>query len=174
MTIPTIDPQPFSQKTRQIRAQVTNVLTKWGLLPRFKRWRLTQDSDSGMVVLFGVLNNNYIAAHTSIPFSDYFDPRLLRDLANELQVQVVSCNSDGAMSYAQLKEDNRCSIFFASGDEPKILRAKEGGASLRAKSESAIKGKILRANPYQKDISWVILMKRIPISKLGGRHVQVN
>jgi hypothetical protein len=47
------------------------------------------------VVLFGVLNNNYIAAHTSIPFSDYFDPRLLHDLANELQVQVVSCNSDG-------------------------------------------------------------------------------
>jgi len=95
MTIQTVDPRHFSQKTRQIRAQVTNVLTKWGLLPRFKRWRLTQDPDNGMVVLFGVLNNNYIAAHTSIPFSDYFDPRLLHDLANELQVQVVSCNSDG-------------------------------------------------------------------------------
>jgi len=95
MTIQAIDPQRFSQKTRQVRAQVTNVLTKWGLLPRFKHWRLTQDPDSGMVVLFGVLNNNYIAAHTSIPFSDYFDPRLLHDLANELQVQVVSCNSDG-------------------------------------------------------------------------------
>jgi hypothetical protein len=48
-----------------------------------------------MVVLFGILNNKYIAAHTSIPFSDYFDPRLLHDLSNELQVQVVSCNSDG-------------------------------------------------------------------------------
>jgi hypothetical protein len=48
-----------------------------------------------MVVLFGILNNKYIATHTSIPFSDYFDPRLLHDLANELQVQVVSCNSDG-------------------------------------------------------------------------------
>ena len=33
--------------------------------------------------------------HTSIPFSDYFDPRLLHDLANELQVQIVSCNSEG-------------------------------------------------------------------------------
>jgi hypothetical protein len=95
MTIQTIDPQHFSQKTRQIRTQVSNVLTKWGLLPRFKRWRLTQDPDTGMVVLFGVLNNKYIAAHTSIPFSDYFDPRLLHDLANELQLQVVSCNSDG-------------------------------------------------------------------------------
>jgi hypothetical protein len=45
--------------------------------------------------LFAILNNNYIATHTSIPFSDYFDHRLLHDLANELQVQVVSCNSDG-------------------------------------------------------------------------------
>jgi len=48
-----------------------------------------------MIVLFGILNNKYIATHTSIPFSDYFDPRLLHDLTNELQVQVVSCNSDG-------------------------------------------------------------------------------
>jgi len=95
MTIQTIDPQQFGQKTRQIRAQVSTVLTKWGLLPRFKRWRLTQDPDTGMVVLFGVLNNRYIAAHTTIPFGNYFDPRLLHDLANELQVQVVSCNSDG-------------------------------------------------------------------------------
>jgi hypothetical protein len=48
-----------------------------------------------MIVLFGILNNRYIATHTSIPFSNYFDPRLLHDLENELQVQVVSCNSDG-------------------------------------------------------------------------------
>ena len=46
-------------------------------------------------MLFGVLNDRHIATHTSIHFSDYFDPRVLRDLANELQVQVVSCNSDG-------------------------------------------------------------------------------
>ena len=48
-----------------------------------------------MIVLFGILNNGYIASHTTTPFGDYFDPRLLRDLANELQLQVVSCNSDG-------------------------------------------------------------------------------
>jgi len=95
MTIQIIDPHHFDQKTRRIRSQVSKVLTKWGLLPRFKRWRLTQDPDTGMVVLFGVLNNGYIAAHTSTPFSNYFDPRLLHDLADELQVQVVSCNSDG-------------------------------------------------------------------------------
>ena len=85
----------FNQQSRQVRDQVTAILTNWGLLPRFKRWRLTQDPDSGMVVLFGILNNSYIATHTSIPFSDYFDPRLLHDLANELQLQVVSCISDG-------------------------------------------------------------------------------
>jgi hypothetical protein len=95
MTIQTINPRHIAQKTRQIRTQVEAVLTKWGLLPRFKRWRLTQDPETGIVVLFGILNNKYIATHTSIPFSDYFDPRLLHDLANELQLQVVSCNSDG-------------------------------------------------------------------------------
>jgi hypothetical protein len=48
-----------------------------------------------MIVLFGILNDRYIATHTSIPFSHYFDPLVLHDLANELQVQVVSCHSDG-------------------------------------------------------------------------------
>lgn len=90
-----IDPRRFTQKARQIKVQVTTVLTRWGLIPRFKLWRLAQDPETGMVVLFGVLNNKYIAEHTSIPFSNYFDPRFLHDLANELQVQVVSCNSDG-------------------------------------------------------------------------------
>src|SRR5512132_1020850 len=95
MTMQTVNPQPFPQKARRLRAQVSTILTRWGLLPRFKRWRLSQDPDTGMVVLFGVLNNKYIATHTSIPFGDYFDARVLHDLANELRVQVVSCNSDG-------------------------------------------------------------------------------
>ncbi len=95
MMIQEIDPRRFTQKARQIKVQVTTVLTRWGLIPRFKLWRLAQDPETGMVVLFGVLNNKYIAEHTSIPFSNYFDPRFLHDLANELQVQVVSCNSDG-------------------------------------------------------------------------------
>jgi hypothetical protein len=59
-----------------------------------------------MVVLFGILNNRYIATHTSIPFSDYFDSRLLQDLSNELQVQVVSCNSDG-LRYAFILDRGR-------------------------------------------------------------------
>ena len=95
MMIKGIGPRDFDKKARQIKVQVTTVLTKWGLMPRFKRWRLTQDPETGMVVLFGILNNKYIAEHTSIPFSDYFDPRFLHDLASELQVQVVSCNNDG-------------------------------------------------------------------------------
>ncbi|MBI3175297.1 MAG: hypothetical protein HYZ25_16350 [Chloroflexi bacterium] len=90
-----IESRSFNQKALQVRTQVSAILTKWGLLPRFKRWRLTQDHETGMIVLFGVLNNRYIATHTSIPFGDYFDPRLLDDLASELQMPVVSCNSDG-------------------------------------------------------------------------------
>jgi hypothetical protein len=95
MTIQPIDPHHYEQKSEQIKAQVLTVLTKWGLPPRFERWRLTQDPDTGMIVLFGILNNKYLATHTSIHFRDYFDPRVLRDLANELQVQVVSSDSDG-------------------------------------------------------------------------------
>jgi len=117
MTIQTIDQRHITQKTRQIRAQVSNVLTRWGLLPRFKRWRLTQDPDTGMVVLFGILNNKYIATHTSIPFSDYFDPRLLHDLANELQLQVVSCNSDG-LRYAFILDRGQLGIIPTHIDFP--------------------------------------------------------
>ena len=95
MIIQKNDPNHLNQKAWRIRNQVSTILTKWGLLPRFKRWRLTQDPDTGMIVLFGILNNRYIATHTSTPFSDYFDSRLLHDLANDLQVQVVACNSDG-------------------------------------------------------------------------------
>jgi hypothetical protein len=112
-----IDPDHFSRKARQIRARVSTILTKWGLLPRFKRWRLTQDPDTGMIVLFGILNNRYIATHTAIPFSDYFDPRLLHDLANELQVQVVSCNSDG-LRYAFILERGQLGILPTHIDFP--------------------------------------------------------
>ena len=97
---PTIEPHHFEQEARRIRTQVSTILTKWGLLPRFKRWRLTQDPDTGMIVLFGILNTRYIATHTSIPFSNYFDSRLLDDLAKNMQLQVVSCNSDGGLRYA--------------------------------------------------------------------------
>src|SRR3972149_9988953 len=117
MMIQTIDPHHFDKKTRRIRAQVSTVLTKWGLLPRFKRWRLTQDPGTGMIVLFGILNNTYIATHTSIPFSDYFDPRVLHDLANELQVQVVSCNSDG-LRYAFILERGQIDTLPTHIDYP--------------------------------------------------------
>ena len=99
MIIQTIDSHYFDQKARRIRQQVSTTLTKWELLPRFERWRLTQDPRTGMKVLFGILNYGYIARHTSILFSDYFDPRLMHELAYELQVQVVSCNSD-SLRYA--------------------------------------------------------------------------
>jgi len=113
----------FNQRSRQIRDQVSTILTTWGLLPRFKRWRLTQDPDTGMVVLFGILNNRYIAAHTSIPFGDYFDPRLLHDLANELQLQVVSCVSDG-LRYAFILDRGRFAKLPTHVDYPFIDNGK--------------------------------------------------
>lgn len=125
MTTQTVDPQHFPEKARRIRTQVSRVLTKWGLLPRFKRWRLTQDPGTGMIVLFGILNNRYIATHTSIPLSDYFDPRVLHDLVNELQVQIVSCNSDG-LRYAFILDRGQLGelpthIDFPFIDKDKLL-----------------------------------------------------
>jgi len=102
----TIEQEDFDHETQRIRVGVSAVLKKWGLLPRFKRWRLAKDPDTGMVVFFGVLNNGYIAARASTPFSDYFHPRVLHDLANQLQVQVVSCNADG-LRYAFILDRGR-------------------------------------------------------------------
>ena len=106
----TIDPQYYDQTAWQIRAQVSVILKKWGLLPRFKRWRLAQDPGTGMIVLFGILNNRFIAMHSSTPFSDYFDPRLLHDLADELHIHVVSCNSDG-LRYAFVLERGQIDVL---------------------------------------------------------------
>ena len=117
MTSPNSDAQYFDRKSRQIRSHVSTVLKKWGLLPRFKRWRLTQDPETGMIVLFGILNNRYIAMHTSTPFGNYFDPHLLRDLAVELQIQVVSCNSDG-LRYAFILNRGQIDVLPTHIDYP--------------------------------------------------------
>lgn len=112
-----VDKYHFHQKARQIRARVPTILSQWGLPPKFTRWRLTQDPDSGMIVLFAVLNTRYIATHTSTPFSDYFDPRLLHDLANDLHLQVVSCNSDG-LRYAFILDRGQIDMLPTHIDYP--------------------------------------------------------
>ncbi|MFN8381744.1 MAG: hypothetical protein U0V02_07380 [Anaerolineales bacterium] len=123
MTTQTIDLHPFDLRTRQIRTLVAVVLKRWNLLPRFKRWRLAQDPDTGMIVLFGVLNNSYIASHTTTPFSNYFDPRVLHDLANELQLQVVSCNSD-SLRYAFILDRGQLAKLPSHIDYPYIDNGK--------------------------------------------------
>jgi len=112
-----IDPHHFRQQARQIRERVPAVLSQWGLSAKFNRWRLTQDPDSGMVVLFAVLNTRYIATHTNTPYSDYFDPRLLQDLANDLHTQVVSCNSDG-LRYAFILDRGQIDVLPTHIDYP--------------------------------------------------------
>src|SRR5512135_920557 len=119
----TIEQENFDHETQRIRVGVSTILKKRGLVPRFKRWRLAKDPDTGMVVLFGVLNNGYIAAHTSIPFRDYFDPRVLHDLANQLQVQVVSCNTDG-LRYAFILDRGRLDSLPTHIDFPYVNNGK--------------------------------------------------
>lgn len=115
----TVEQEDYDHETQRIRVGVSKILKKRGLTPRFKRWRLAKDPDSGTVIFFGVLNNGYIAAHTSIPFRDYFDPALLRDLANQLQVQVVSCNTDG-LRYAFVLDHGRLDHLPTHVDFPYV------------------------------------------------------
>jgi hypothetical protein len=109
MITQSVDPHHFIKRARQIKARIPFLLSQWGLLPRFKRWRLAQDPETGMVILFGVLNNKYIALHTTTPFSDYFDPRLLSDLSTDLHVQVISSANDG-LRYAFVLESGQLEL----------------------------------------------------------------
>jgi hypothetical protein len=63
-----------------------------------------QDAETNLVVLFGLLDYQYITTHTTTQFSAYFEPHLLRDLAKELQVQVTSSSSNDGLRYAFILE----------------------------------------------------------------------
>lgn len=117
MTPQAVDPRHFIRRMRQIRATLPDVLTRWGLLPKFKRWRLAQDPDTGTVILFGVLDNHYIATHTTTPFSNYFEPRLLHDLATELGAQVIPSASDG-LRYAFILDKGQFEIQPSINNRP--------------------------------------------------------
>ena len=111
------NPPNFKEISKEIRAQTLSILKTWGLTPRFIRWRLSQDPETGMIVLFGILNNKYIARHTTIPFSNYFDPHLLHDLANKLQVQVVS-GKNGGQGYAFILSKGQIDLLSVQKEKP--------------------------------------------------------
>src|SRR5687768_2748813 len=117
MLTQTIDPDYFQQKAKQIKERVPTILSGWGLPPKFNRWRLTHDADSGMVVFFVELNTTYIGLHTATVFKDYFDPRLLHDLEDDLHTQVVCCNS-GGLRYAFILERGQTDMMPAHVDIP--------------------------------------------------------
>jgi hypothetical protein len=122
MTPQAVNPRHFIRRMRQIRATIPDILSRWGLLPKFKRWRLAQDPDTGTVVLFGVLDNHYIATHTTTPFSNYFEPRLLHDLATELGAQVIPSASDG-LRYAFILDKGQVDDLQPSANHRPINQA---------------------------------------------------
>jgi hypothetical protein len=95
MTTQPPDINHFSEKALQIKEHVPTALTQRGLPPRFTSWRLTQDPETGLVVLFASLNDEYIAQHFPTGAEAYFDPQLLHALATDLQVQVVPSRREG-------------------------------------------------------------------------------
>ena len=138
MVTQTPDSQRFADKVRQIKARVPPILAQWGLRSQFSRWRLTQDPSTGLVVLFGVLNNKYISAHPSALSSDYADPRVLLDLAINLNVPVVPSDSEG-FRYAFILDPGQLGPLPAAVDFPNLERSQ-----------------LLFGNPDAKDpIAWV-------------------
>ena len=122
MTPQIVNPRHFVRRMRQIRATIPDILARWGLLPKFKRWRLAQDPDTGTVILFGVLDSHYIATHTATPFSNYFEPRLLHDLATELGAQVIPSASDG-LRYAFILDRGKVDDLQPSANHRPINQA---------------------------------------------------
>lgn len=45
MITQTIDQQHFMSRQWQITAQIPNLLSQWGLIQKFKQWRLMQDTE---------------------------------------------------------------------------------------------------------------------------------
>jgi hypothetical protein len=145
------DPKHFHQRATDIRERVPAILSQWGLLAKFNRWRLTQDPDSGLVVLFAVLNTRYIAAHTTTPSSDYFQPRLLHDLANDLNMQVVSCDSDG-LRYAFILDRGMIDILpkhidipFLDGDRLLVQVVSSDELGLRVREQQILPAPLTEA-----------------------------
>jgi len=149
-----VDPHHFVRRARQIKARIPVILSQWGLVPKFKRWRLAQDPETGMVILFGVLNNKYIATHTTTPFSDYFDPRLLHDLGAELHVQVIPSANDG-LRYAFILERGQIDMEPAHVDYP----FQDGNSSLVRVAHSA------------KPVPEVIVLKITPAPPIAAVNV---
>jgi hypothetical protein len=125
----------FAEKVRQIKASVSPILAQWGLPSQFSRWRVAQDASTGLVVLFGVLDAKYIAAHPSPPFSDYFDPRVLLDLALGLNVPVMPSDSEG-LHYAFILDRGQLGPLPAAVDFPGLERSQLllGNASVKEPS----------------------------------------
>ena len=110
----------FISRAQQITAQTPTFLSHWGLSPKFKRWRLVQDSRTGMVVLFGVLDHQQIATYFTNEFNEYFDPHLLRDMAVALKVQVTASSNDG-LRYTFTLEKGQSGFPEDIGDKHTIM-----------------------------------------------------
>ena len=101
---PTLDElKAFDSRVRRIITRVPAIMQNHKLEPLFKGWKLTGTVD-GLVVLFGVLDDDRIMAQTQTPLGRYLSTSVLHDIATvacDGKYQVVRCNHTGA-GYAVL------------------------------------------------------------------------
>lgn len=87
--------QPYAQVIRRAMQVAPIVLTQHKLLPAFKNWVFSTDPQ-GLSVLFGVLDDDRIAAQTKHPLRAYLAGDVLHDLATLMDgVRVLPSNSNG-------------------------------------------------------------------------------
>jgi hypothetical protein len=115
----------FDGRVRRIMRRTPLVMRNHRLSPLFKEWRLTAAPD-GLVILFGVLDDDRIIERTQTPLEKYLDQSVLHDLstnAGDGQYPVVRCNHTGA-GYAFVLKAARAPKLPATVDYPGHQRDK--------------------------------------------------
>jgi len=88
----------YDNRVRRIISRVPAILENHRLAVLFKSWKLTSTPD-GLVVLFGVLDDDRITRQTTLPLERYLDDSVVHHIATTAcdgQYPVFRCNSRGA------------------------------------------------------------------------------
>lgn len=112
--------QRYGPLAQRIMRRVPEVLRQHRLLPAFKKWALT--NDNGLVILFGVLDDDRIVRQTQRPLLAYHAPAVLHDISTIMDgVPVVPSNSSG-LRYAFVLDEGNLRTLPPRADFPGVER----------------------------------------------------